>query len=592
MNESISALQPTTDRHLGAVFFRRVRQLGERTFIKLERNGRFEDVSWRRCGALVESLIFSLRALGLAPGDAVAIIGDNSLEWLCADLATLASGLPNVVLSPSLSDAMLLRVLDHAECRAAFAQDACTGRLVGLKKRLARLAHVIAMGREGESVPGTIPFARLAAAGGGGRDALDAVLGSVRPGDLATIMYTSGSTGAPKGVMKTQDNLLSNITNGGELVPSRAEELFLIVLSLNHLFGRFGFHKSAVTGRTTALVEATERQVDLDVVQSLAPTALAVVPRVMARLWEQMLEREGLGGLWEKLESLDRERADGSASSERPFEDLKAALGPAVRRALGGRIKYISYGGAAMPPRIMRFFELAGVPLIGSYGSTECGGVTLCGIGENRPGNLGRPFPNVELRIAGDGEILVRGPTVTPGYWRDPEATREALDPDGWFHTGDLGVLQADGSLRVVGRKKDIFNCSDGTNIYPGAIEALLENDPFIRQAVLVGDGRPFIGALLVPERARIAAACGRDPASLSRRDVEAALRERIEAINSGLEHYERIRGFCVLDADFPPDARSVSAFQKVTVRRAAVEELYRNEIAEIYSARPEGEGK
>ena len=157
------------------------------------------------------------------------------------------------------------------------------------------------------------------------------------------------------------------------------------------------------------------------------------------------------GSCGSELEQLDQKRsASGYIDDDgerRIFEELKAKLAGTVRRALGGRIKYIAYGAAAMPPRIMRFFELTGIPLIGSYGLTECGGVTLCGIGENRPGNLGKPFANVEIRIAADGEILVRGPTVTPGYFKDPQGTREVLDEDGWFHTGDLGALDADGSL-------------------------------------------------------------------------------------------------------------------------------------------------
>lgn len=589
--------QLSSGRHLGAVFFRRVDDLGAQAFIKLQRGDRFEEISWRRLGAMVEKLLFGLFSLGLARGDTVAIIGENSLEWLCADLATLAGGLPNVVLAPSLSEAMFLKVLNHAQCRAAFVQNgAGAGRLLNLKGQLPALSHLIVMEDGAEALPGAVPFAQLVEkTKNAGAGALDAILQAVHPGDLATIMYTSGSTGEPKGVMKTHDNLLANITNGGEIVLSDPEELFVIVLSLNHLFGRFGFLKSAATARTTAVIESTEREIDLKVIASLAPTSMAVVPRVMERIWEQILDEQGMRARWDRLESLDQKQngaenpsADDGGQRAEPRAELKQA----VRRSLGGKIKYISYGGAAMPPRIMRFFELAGIPLIGSYGSTECGGVTLCGIGNNRPGNLGKPFPNVEVRIAEDGEILVRGPTVSPGYFHNPEATREVLEPDGWFHTGDLGALDADGSLRIVGRKKDIFNCSDGSNIYPGYIEMLLENDPYVRQAVLVGDRRPFIAALLVAERTKIGAALGCDPAHLSKHAVEAALRARVEEINSGLELYERIRKFIVLDGDFPPEARSVNAFQKITVHRKAVEERYQKEIGEIYSALPERAGE
>jgi long-chain acyl-CoA synthetase len=260
--------------------------------------------------------------------------------------------------------------------------------------------------------------------------------------------------------------------------------------------------------------------------------------------------------------------------------ELKGRLRDAVKRSLGGRIKYVTYGGAAMPAKIMRFFELTEIPLLGTYGSTECGGVTLCGIGENRPGNLGKPFANIEIRIADDGEILVRGPTVTPGYFQSPEVTRETLDPDGWFHSGDLGAIEPDGSLRIVGRKKDVFYCAEGSNIYPAYIELQLENDPLIRQAVLVGDRRPFIAALIVPEADRIAAELEKDSSPEKFHEIIWA---RVERINQRLEEYEQIRKVVLLPSNFSDRVRSVTAFQKIKVDRAAVEELYKKEIRQIY---------
>ena len=502
---------PPPGRHLGEIFFQRVEELGDRTFIKLQRGGRLEEISWRDFGALVQNLLLALYSLGLSAGEPVAIISENSLEWLCADLATLAGGFPNVVVSPSLSDAMFLKILGHSACRAAFVQNSTgVGRLLNLKGQLPALSRIFVMEKTDDILPDTLTFKELIDRGkrsDAGR--LREILQSVHPDDLATIMYTSGSTGEPKGVMRTQDNLLANITNGGAIAVSKPEELTVIILSLNHLFGRFGFLKSAVTGRTAAIIEAAELDLDLKVVESLGGTAMAVVPRVMERIWNGILDQGQNRLLWQRLEQLDlvHSGADLGENDRRQFDELRATLKDAARRALGGRIKYVSYGGAAMPPRIMRFFELIGIPLIGSYGSTECGGVTLCGIGENRPGSLGRPFANVQIRIADDLEILVRGPTVTPGYFKNPEATREALDEDGWFHSGDLGVLDADGSLRIIGRKKDVFYCADGSNIYPAFIELQLESEPFIRQAVLLGDDRPFTAALIVPDRQSIAAA-------------------------------------------------------------------------------------
>ena len=578
----------TKDRHLGAIFFRRVAELGDRTFVKLQRNERFEEISWRDFGAMVQNVLLALYAIGLAPGERVAIIGENSLQWLCADLATLAGGLPNVIVSPTLSDVMLLRILSHSRCRAAFVQNPTgVGRLLNLKSQLPALSHIVVMEGAESNLPNTLSFAHLLERGARVKAArLFEILESVHGNDLATIMYTSGSTGEPKGVMRTQDNLLSNISNGGAIVRSTPEELFIIVLSLNHLFGRFGFLKSAVTGRTTAIIEATELELNLKLVELLAGTSLAVVPRVMERIWQSMLEEDGNGELWEQLETLDRKKTelghlDGDES--RQFDELRARLKNVVKKSLGGRIKYMSYAGAAMPPRIMRFFELIGIPLIGSYGSTECGGVTLSGIGDTKPGSLGKPFPNCELHIAEDGELLVRGPTVTPGYFENPEATREAIDPEGWFHTGDLGTIDADGCLFITGRKKDVFNCSDGSNIYPGYIELLLENEPFVRQAILLGDRRPFIAALIVPERKKIAGELHKEESALTESEIATALQSRIDQLNARLEQFEKIRRFAVLQNDFSDEVRTFTVFQKIKVDRKAVEQRYQKEIETIY---------
>ena len=560
----------------------------------MQRGEQIDEVSWREFGAKVRAAIFALYGLGLNKGDRVAIIGENCLQWLCADLATLAGGFPNVVVSPGLSDTMLLRILGHSSCRAAFVQNETTaGRLLNLKGQLPALDLLIVFDGSARGLPGAISFGEFLARGGRDDDLrLRAILESLHPDDLATIIYTSGSTGEPKGVMRTLNNLLENISNGGPIPSSGPDELTVIVLNLNHLFGRFGFLKSVATGRGTAVIEGTEKAVDMRTIEALAPTALALVPRVIENLLEKIFDANGCAERNDRLAELDRRRSLGmelNAAEADEFEGLRAELGAIIRKALGGRINYIAYGGAAMPPRILRFFELIRMPLLGSYGITECGGVTLSGIGDAKPGNLGQPFANVELRIAADGEVLVRGPTVTPGYFNNPEATREAIDDQGWFHTGDFGMIDDAGCLFIVGRKKDIFNCSEGSNIYPAHIELLLENDRFIRQAILVGDHRPFIAALIVPERRQIAAELKIAESSLNDDEIEALIRSRIEEINGPLEKYERVQKIVIMPSDFPTEVRNVTVFQKIKIDRRAVDERYGRIINAIYSAQSQG---
>jgi long-chain acyl-CoA synthetase len=578
-------------RHLGEVFFQRASQLGEQTFLKLQSAGRFEEVSWRDFAAMIRETMLGLDALGLRSGSRVAIVGENSLAWLCADLATLAAGLPNVVISPRLSEPTLLKQLAHAGARAAFVEDeTAAGRLLNLKGQLPGLEHIIVFTPTSGALPNTISFDELRARGSRApEEKLRKIIESVHEDDLASIMYTSGSTGEPKGVMKTQKNILSNISSGGPIALSKPEEVAAMVLTTNHLLGRFCFHKGAATGRTTAILQSTELLVDLSSIAALSPTSMTIVPRVMEKIWSALLADGENAVRWEELEFLDGKRAEGGAldpAEAARLEELKGLLRECVRGALGGRIKYITYSGAPMAPRIMRFFELVGVPLLGSYGSTECGGVTLSGIGDNRPGNLGKPFTNIEIRIADDGEMLVRGPTVTPGYFNDPATTSEVLDPDGWFHTGDLGAIEPDGSLRIVGRKKDVFYCSDGSNIDPRELELLLEGDPLIRQALLIGDRRPFMAALIVPNVERIATAIGKAPSAVNDADAHDAVMRRVKEINRRLDEHERIRDIALVREDFPERVRSVTAFQKVKIDRKAVQELYAREIQSIYEGR------
>ena len=393
----MAGTQTSNDSHLGALFFRRVEELGEKTFVKLQRGSQFVEISWRDFGANVRSAILGLYALGLAKGDKVAIIAENSLEWLCADMATLAGGFPNIVVSPSSSDTMIVKTIGHARCRAAFVEDRTIAeRLLNLRAQLPALQHIIVMDNRGRGLSHALTFEELLARSRGEiKESLVAVLESIQPADVASIMYTSGSTGEPKGVMRTQGNLLANISNGSEIVLSKPDELTVIVLSLNHLLGRFGFLKSAVTGRSTAVIEATEQSLNMQVIAGLSPTAITIVPRVMETMWNAILDEGVNRAKWEKFQRLKKTKEQNNSLRDddaREYQQLRMELKAAATHALGGRIKYMTYGGAPMPGPIMDFFSAIGIPLLGTYGSTECGGVSLSGLSDTRPGSWEGPF--------------------------------------------------------------------------------------------------------------------------------------------------------------------------------------------------------
>jgi len=573
---------------LGQLFFDRATELGERTFVRLQRKGRFDEISWSAFSTKVRDLLLGFNASGFSQGDVMAIIAENRIEWLCADLATLAGGFPNVTLSPALSDNMLLRLLRHSCARVAFVEDdEEAARLLRYEHELPELREIFVMESGTSSLDAAVhTLDELMKRGQADTPSdLERLLNRVQPHDMATIMYTSGSTGEPKGVVRTQENIIANIASGGEIALSKPDEMAVLVLSLNHLFGRFGFHKSVATGRTTAVVEATEKEVDIEIIRALAPTTMSLVPRVIEKLFEKVLEYNDNRSHWMTIEAAWDSRGGTALLNASPAMKAQCdSLTRSARELLGGRLKYVSYGGAPVSPHVTRFFQTVHIPLIGSYGSTECGGVTVSGLDESDPTNLGKPFANVEIRLAEDGELLVRGPTVSPGYFKNPAATREAFEPDGWYHTGDLGEISKNGSLRLVGRKKDVFNCADGTNIYPQQLEVLLESDPFIRHAVLVGDRKPFIGALLVPDMKRVALETGSPNETVADAITIGVLQRRIDGLNQNLEDFEKIRAFVLVSEDFPPTVRSITAFQKVKVDRKSVERTYAAQIERLYA--------
>jgi long-chain acyl-CoA synthetase len=523
----------------------RARRRGPEPCLRFVRGDAVQTLSWEELAEHLTALMLGMDQLGLRAGARIGILAQNRWEWIAVDVAAAGRGLATVAIDPSWSDNLLVRIVDYAGVDSVFVESAEeAARIERLRPRLPRLGSVVVIESDGASGE-TLRFADLLEAGRAVADPrrVEQLLRAVRLDDLASVMFTGGSTGQPKGVIRTHGNTLSKAGAwfpwmGDETRPEPApDDVLLNPLSFCHSAGRWGAHMALVRGATLALPRASA--LSLDDFAALTPTHMLAVPRVVLRL--QKL-------LW-------KERRDPAG----------------IRAALGNRLRCLVSGGAVLAPDLIDFFQRAGTEVRVAYGSTEAGVLAIHPVSAGR--GLGRLI-GAELRIEA-GEILVRGPSVTPGYLDDPATTAAVRSEDGWWRTGDAGEVDASGHLWLSGRIRAMFNCYEGTNIDPLALEHLLESDPYISEAVLIGHRRPYLVALLVPDDERLA----REAVS----DRESFLRERVSRLNERLEDFEQIRRIRVVDRAAMAQVRSITVAQKVRVDRAAVEQVFAAEIRELY---------
>jgi long-chain acyl-CoA synthetase len=519
-----------SDRHLAALFRRQAERLGPRPALRRKRHGLFYDLSWEDYHAQARAAAAALADVGVALGDRVGLLAENRVEWLVADLAILTAGAVTVPPHAPLTAGQIHFQLADAGVSWLF---------VSSREQLAKVRQVRDLLPQ---LRGVIVFDQgagdeLALSWAGflqrGRRALPRLAAELArreaafgPDDLATIIYTSGTTGNPKGVMLTHGNLLSNACACVEAAPHGPDDLLLSWLPLSHIYARTVDHYvGLVAGITLCLSESAET-----VVQDLAdvrPTHLSCVPRFYEKLIAAVAGPDA------------------------------ATTGRRLRAVFGPRIDWLGSGGAPLPPAVAAAYKEAGLLVLQGYGLTESSPV----ISFNRKDRykletVGQPLPGVEVAIAADGEVLTRGPHVMRGYWKDPAATAEALR-GGWLHTGDLGQLDADGFLTITGRKKDLLVLSNGKKVVPAHLEGLLLADPCIDQAVICGEGRHYLTALIVPHYNNLrtalgAAAPAADPEVLAQDlAVRGFLRQRIDIALAGVSNWEQVRKFLVLSEPF-----------------------------------------
>jgi long-chain acyl-CoA synthetase len=544
------------ERNLAELHRHQAERLGRRPALRYKRYGLWHDMAWEDYRAEALAAAAALVEAGVRPGDRVGLVAENSVDWLIADMAILTAAAINVPPHAPLTARQIHFQLADAEVNFLFVSNR------------AQLDKVLSIRSQLPPLRGLVVFDRAAGAGcediisweafrQRGRRALprlttelvqrEAMLG---PDDLATIMYTSGTTGNPKGVMLTHGNLLSNVWAVLERSGQRAGDVVLSWLPYTHIYARTVDHYSTLgSGVLLCIAESAETLVqDLADVQ---PTHLASVPR-----------------FYEKVLTLVAD-PDPRVVSQR------------LRDLFGPRINWLSSGGAPLPHPVARAYADAGVLVLQGYGLTETSPVISFNCKEAyKLDTVGRPLSGVEVKIAADDEVLTRGPHVMKGYWKNPAATAEAIR-DGWFHTGDLGEVDADGFLKITGRKKELLVLSNGKKVVPSYIEGLLQSDPCIDQAVVCGEGRNFLTALIVPHWDNVRAvlkdvrADGESPA------VMALLQQRIEAALADVSSTEHVKKFLIVPQPFSVAEGELTVSLKL--RRNVVLAKYAQQLEELY---------
>ncbi|MBT2451876.1 long-chain fatty acid--CoA ligase [Streptomyces sp. ISL-43] len=525
----------------------------------------------------------ALLGLGVAAGERVAVLAETRPEWTYTHFGVLAAGAVLVPVYPTAGEAELAWVLSDSEAVAVVCDDAAqTARVEALRGKLPGLRAVVAMD-ELRSLPGAAPEAELLARAA-----------AVDPAADASIVYTSGTTGLPKGCRLTHGNLGAIQDATLPLVRGGPGDSTYLYLPLAHLLAQLIQYTTLLEGGELCYFGGRIE----DVIGELAearPTHLPSVPRLFEKLHSVVLSlaeaQEGGADRFGEAVRLGLLAAEGRlpAESREAYEAAEKSLYSLVRGAFGGRLKWALTGGAPIAPATLHFLRACGIAVFEGYGMTESAGV----ISLNHPagvryGSVGRPIEGCEVRIAEDGEVLARGPMIFPGYHANAAATAQALDPEGWLHTGDLGELDADGYLSITGRKKELIITSAGKNITPTELEFAIQRSRYVSRAVMIGDRRPHPVALITLDAEEIAAWAAResvtpDPVCPGAHPaVRALIEEAVASANATVSRPARVRAFRILAEEFTVDAGTLTPTLKL--RRRAVAERYAGEIEELYA--------
>ncbi|HSG81157.1 MAG TPA: long-chain fatty acid--CoA ligase [Gemmatimonadota bacterium] len=592
--------------NLAQMFLEAVERYHKPDALRRKVSGAWRSISHAEVYADVKNLALGLKALGIAAGDRIAILSENRPEWLISDFACVMAQTVSVPLYPVLPAEQIAYMLQDSEARAVLVSTAeQLAKVRELRGRVPSLEQVILFDSLPAGQSGTHSFAEVLALGearaaGTSDEEYRSPALATAPDDMLTILYTSGTTGRPKGVMLTHNNLYSNVRAALESIDIGPHDVSLSVLPLSHVFERMVGHYTMFGGGATIAYAESFEAVGSNFVE-VRPTLMSLVPRGYEKIYSQVeaVAREG-GATKQKLLrwSIDvgSRWVNTKLAGEKPAAWLALQRAVAdrlvfskLRARTGGRMRLFISGGAPLNPDLARFFLSAGLTIIEGYGLTETSPV----IALNRPdririGTVGQPLSGVEVAIATDGEILTRGPHVMKGYYKDPEATAAAIDRDGWFHTGDIGELDREGYLSITDRKKDLIVTAGGKNIAPQPIENRVANNPYVSQVVMIGDRRRFPILIIAPEFSALESWARAQGITFESREqlvrdpqVVDFMEREILAGLADLARYERPKKIALLPRELSIDMGEITPTLKV--RRRVIEQKYSELIDPLY---------
>ena len=590
---------------LASMFWHRVERDGDRPAQQFKAGGVWRTRTWREVGEAVRELATGLLALGRQKEDAVAILSASRPEWVQADFAAFSAGCRTIPIYPTYPPDLIQYIVNDAGVKTLFVEDpAQLAKVLEVQGKMDGLEQIVVIqGYQGEPSSQIMTWDGLRRLGHDNVERLKSDLAGrvaeVAPTDIATIVYTSGTTGPPKGVVQTHGNHMGTLDSAARMAGIEGGDTHLLFLPLAHSFARLESFIGVHRGLTTAFAENIDKL--RDNLPEVKPHFICSVPRVFEKVYAGVIAKAEAGSPlkkkifhWavrvgrevSKLQQAKRPVPAGLAFKHRIAHKLVFSK---LHEALGGRLRFAVSGGAPLSKEIAEFFHAAGILILEGYGLTEtCPSLTFNRLDNFRFGSVGQAQPGIEIKIAADGEILGRGPNIAQGYFKKPEATAEVFLPDSWFATGDIGRLDGDGFLYITDRKKDLIVTAGGMNIAPQNIENLLKGDPFISQAMVHGDKRPYPVALLTlnpEELAKFAKEQGildTDPASLAKHPkVVERVSRIVEERNGELQSYAKVKKFSILPTDFTVENGLLTPTLKV--KRKIITEKHRELLDSLY---------